>query len=241
MSWDDARSSARTTASAGRQVAHSDDAKHRVDEHTTLKPHRPRFASKAVLVTSAVVVTLVLVGGATAALVSGSSDDSSRSAGTARPDADPGSHTGAAPDGDPDGGSNEDAVDAVAAPMEFDTRGVMHYVKSVYGSGKENVDVAMHIDCTSGSCRIEGISGYLLPGITGRALVADGANTWTVAGRPPDLSCKPHSDPGLASATLTLDETEVTLKVHKEGGKHSSGDCYSISAEYDGTFTGPRG
>src|SRR5690349_8703421 len=86
MGWDDVRGG---TAVAARTAAHSDDAKHRVDESTRTAP-RPRLP----LLVGAGVVALLLLGGTAVALTRG--DGGGDAPATNRP-AQPSAETGTSP------------------------------------------------------------------------------------------------------------------------------------------------
>ena len=107
MSWDDRRAPG-AAVTAVRQTAHSDDAKHRVDERTTVHP-RPRWLVPALV---GAVVLILVVGGTVAAVAHHGTHDRKQVAGSSPAPAGTQSSTGTrdptpsasvAPDGSLDG------------------------------------------------------------------------------------------------------------------------------------------
>ena len=136
MSWDDRRTLARA-GSAARQLAHSDDAKHRSDERTHLAHRRPKVRS---LTAVAVGLAVVVIGGGAAAALVATRGGNDAATGSARP----AGHAANPPTPTPTHASSA-AAETLASGVTFQGRTVFN--TRVTPTGTSRVVVTCDPDC----------------------------------------------------------------------------------------------
>lgn len=231
MSWnDDPRG-----ATAVRQVAHSDDAKHRADEtHRVVR--RPPLGRLARVPVLAAGVLVVLVGsGTTAALVA------ARSGHPKPADADPAKQRAAGNQAVAASASPTSAIDSTtgasdAGPFYAEGRIVAVYTRISTGKSRtERYPAKVYLDCSrTTSCQLgsPGSSEY-------RILAAVGEGHWHADGKTPRVV-------GSCSITRSASDVDLTIAdavriVWTDAGlERHTGACLASAPDVVTTFTGKR-
>ena len=227
MTWEDSRASG--TVTAVRRSAHSDDAKHRVDDATRLVP-RARWLVPAVV---AGVLVLLLGGGAAAVLATRGSDSPSPSSqGSA--DQSPGGETskGEADGEEQDPGSVPSSDAENVDDTSFTATGSARTAVQGVNGGKtttQNGAASVTITCSATACTITDATGSVSSSSdNGSPRQAPTPGTWT-AGRHPGaraVSSDADFDLGMPWIDLVIDGDDVRLVARSKGVSFSRGTCF---------------
>ena len=241
MTWEDSRASG--TVTAVRRSAHSDDAKHRVDDATRLVP-RARWLLPAVV---AGVLVLLLGGGAAAVLATRGSDSPSPSSqGSA--DQSPGGETskGEADGEEQDPGSVPSSDAENVDDTSFTATGSARTALQGVNGGKtttQNGAASVTITCSATACTITNATGSV-SSLVGQRLASSGTDTWHVDGRPAPRSQGCGSDAdfdlGMPWIDLVINGDDVRLVARSKGVSFSRGTCFRNIPNATIVFTGKK-